>query len=173
MLPPSPHPSCLGPAPVSFLGPSRPENQWPPKPKRNLIPLSPVLGSAEEQRAGPSGGVGRSASPHPPWHRPGPQGTRPKSHLFVLHGLWPVFIVSIVSGFVLRNKKHFHIIFTFMIKPSTRQSSSLVTHGVWPLLTPASLLSSQVAGDRPAGVGGVGGVGGRAGKREAGALSLS
>lgn len=61
--------------------------------------------------------------------------------------LWPLasqfFTVLIVSGFVLRNKKHFRIIFTFMIKPSACESDpSLVTRGVWSLL--ARLVSSQL-----------------------------
>lgn len=77
----------------------------------------------------------------------------------------------IVSGFVLRNKKNFHIIFNFMIKPSIYPSVCSFSGYTKSLASPYPLQSphgSQVSGDRPV----WGGVGGRMGNGEASAISL-
>lgn len=111
--------------------------------------------------------------PKPPcplqWHCPGPQGTKPKRVFLFFTASGQFFII--VSGFVLRNKKDFHIIFNFMIKPSIYLSVCFFSGytkslaSLYPLQSPHG---SQVSGDRPV----WGGVGGRMGNGEASAISL-
>lgn len=111
--------------------------------------------------------------PKPPcplqWHCPGPQGTKPKRVFLFFTASGQFFII--VSGFVLRNKKDFHIIFNFMIKPSIYPSVCFFSGytkslaSLYPLQSPHG---SQVSGDRPV----WGGVGGRMGNGEASAISL-
>lgn len=128
MLPPSPTPVCLIP-PTPFHSWGSAENQWPPKAESNLSPQTwEFLRSGEPE---PSDGAGRSASLTPPISSlsllllpPAPSTCTALEHRalrqrvfflsFMASGQF--FIVLIVSGFVLRKKKHFHIVFNFMIK---------------------------------------------------------
>jgi hypothetical protein len=104
----------------------------------------------------------------------GSQGNRPKRvFLLIKASGQSLFHSLIVSGFVLRNKKHFHIVFFFshlMIKPSVFQSDpSLFTPGIGPVL-----LFPAFSGPVTELVGGVECLGfGRIGKRGGAASAIS
>lgn len=126
MLPPSPFLPVLSLPHFLSWGPLGQRTSDPQRSRITsaLSPQSLVLGGSEEQRAGPSDGAGRLASltyptaswslfagvfPHfSPWQGPGTLGTRPKRVSFLsFTASGQFFIVLTVSGFVLRNKKHF------------------------------------------------------------------
>lgn len=159
LLPPSPAPICLTPA--SFIPGGR-EAKEPVALKGRESPRSPgpeALRSRELARRWgwrpaslEQATTGRvfCCCPHPrtPRHCDGSQDPRPKRVFFLsFMASGQFFTVLMVSGFVLRNNKHFHIIFTFMIKLSARESDpSLVTRGVWSRLAPTCLVTGLCAG---------------------------
>lgn len=147
------------PPPVLCLIP--PFHSWGLEGQRTRGPQRPRVTSVLSPQAPLMGLAGRP--PHAPSKQPESSTAAPSTPAGTALGhralrqressfcaSWPLasFSVLIVSGFVLRNKKHVHLIVNFMIKPvslaflcDTRRLAS-----PYPCQSPPS---SQVARDRP------------------------